>query len=221
LDSLGAAVQISEVLPEGRAALSQGMVETAARRALAVARYLETKTDGGWVSVVPEPSVLALFRRDYKNLLKDDHLFEKIRKSSFGAVEYLISIFSRNKINPKDVFDVDRSPFGKRLFFHGHCQRKSLNGIMDEVGLFKAIGFDVQTSNVECCGMAGSFGYKREFYEVSMRIGEELFRQIREADGNVPRTLVSSGISCRHQIEEGVGRHVLHPMEVLEKVMVR
>ena len=221
LDSLGIDVQRSEVLPEGRAALSQGMIETAARRAMIVARYLEKEIDAGRTIVVPEPSVLALFRRDYKNLLKNDNLFEKLQKNSFGAVEYLTRIFSRKEISPKNVFDAGQSPFGKRLFFHGHCQRKSLNGIMDEVGLFKAIGFDVTTSNVECCGMAGSFGYKREFYNVSMRIGEELFRQIRKADGDSPRILVTSGISCRHQIEEGVGRHVFHPMEVLEKVLAR
>ena len=221
LDSLGVAVQISDVLPEGRAALSQGMIETAAHRALSVARYLEKRIEDGWTIVVPEPSVLALFRRDYKNLLKNNDLFEKLRKNSFGAVEYLTQLFSRKKIYPQAVFDVDQSPFGKRLFYHGHCQRKSLNGILDAIGLFKKIGFDTVVSHVECCGMAGSFGYKKEFYEVSMRIGEELFRQILEADGDFPRTLVTSGISCRHQIEEGVGRPVLHPMEVLEKVLKR
>nr|NOY78231.1 (4Fe-4S)-binding protein [Calditrichota bacterium] len=219
LDSLGAAVQISDVLPEGRAALSQGMVETAARRARSVARYLEKKIDAGWTIVVPEPSVLALFRRDYKNLLKNNDLFETLQKNSFGAVEYLTRLLSVKKIRPQTVFNVEQSPFGKKIFYHGHCQRKSLNGILDAISLFKEIGFDVVESHVECCGMAGSFGYKKEFYNVSMRIGEELFHQIREADGDELRVVIASGISCRHQITEGVDRHVFHPMEVLEKVL--
>ena len=219
LDALGIDVRLSDVPAEGRAALSQGMVETAARRANRVAHDLENEIDRGWKIVVPEPSVLALFRRDYKNLLNNNTLFEKLRENSLGAVEYLGHYLTENKIPLQAIFDANRFPPGKRLFYHGHCQRKSLGGIPDEGALFTELGFDVVSSKVECCGMAGSFGYKKEFYDVSMKIGEALFQQIRLADGENPRTIVTGGISCRHQIEEGVHRPVFHPMEVLEKIL--
>ena len=218
LSALGAAVEVSEVIPEGRAALSQGMVETATRRAQKVAAYLSEKIDQGTTIVVPEPSVLALFRRDYKNLL-DAGLFEKIRRHSFGAAEFVAKILQEKKKEPKKWFDAGRFSMGTRLFLHGHCQRKSLKAQLEIQDILRAAGFDVVQSHVECCGMAGSFGYKKQFYEVSMRIGEELFRQIREADGDAARVLVASGISCRHQIEDSVGRHVFHPMEILEEIL--
>ncbi len=221
LAALGASVDVSKVIPEGRAALSQGMVETAARRAKEVADYLMEKIDEGFTIVVPEPSVLALFRRDYKNLLPEKAVFEKIRQHSLGAAEFVPQFLQEKNSAPGDWFDASRLTPGKRIFLHGHCQRKSLKAGLEIQDILREIGFDVVQSNVECCGMAGSFGYKKQFYEISMRIGEELFRQIREADGDSPRILVASGISCRHQIEDGVGRHVFHPMEILEKTLIR
>jgi Fe-S oxidoreductase len=221
LHALGAQIAASAVLPEGRAALSQGMIETAAFRARRVAAYLSQKIDEGWMVVVPEPSVLALFRRDYKNLLQDDPLFEKIQRHSMAAAGYVAHLLQTRKETPEAWFDANRSSRGKHIFLHGHCQRKSLKAHLDIQDIFRAAGFDVVQSQVECCGMAGSFGYKKQFYDISIRIGEELFRQIREADNPRPRILVASGISCRHQIEEGVGRRVFHPLEILEEVLVR
>jgi len=86
--------------------------------------------------------------------------------------------------------------------------------------LLKAAGFDVVKSQVECCGMAGSFGYKTEFYELSMAVGEDLFSQIRAAEAaGPPRTLVATGISCQEQLHGGMGREVLHPMELLAEIL--
>src|SRR5205807_4918342 len=86
--------------------------------------------------------------------------------------------------------------------------------------LLTQAGFDVVTSTVECCGMAGSFGYKKDFYELSMAVGEDLFKQVRaaEVDG-IPRTLVATGISCQEQLHAGFGRRVFHPMEVLAEIV--
>jgi Fe-S oxidoreductase len=82
--------------------------------------------------------------------------------------------------------------------------------------VLQAAGFDVVTSSVECCGMAGSFGYKREYYELSMAVGEDLFAQVRRAEEKGgPRTLVASGISCHEQLSAGLGREVFHPAELL------
>ena len=221
LQALGVPVLLSPVIPEGRAALSQGMIETATKRALRVAEYLSKEIDHGHPVVVPEPSVLALFRRDYKNLLADSELFKKIRTHSFGAAEYVARLLEETQANPREWFRAELCDLGSRIFLHGHCQRKSLKASLEVADIFKQAGFDVVQSDVECCGMAGSFGYKKQFYAISMRIGEELFRQIRKADGSAPRILVASGISCRHQIEDGARRHVYHPLEILEKSLVK
>jgi len=85
--------------------------------------------------------------------------------------------------------------------------------------LLRDIGFDVATSSVECCGMAGSFGYKKDFYELSMAVGEDLFRQVRKAEEEGdPRALFASGTSCTEQLRAGMNREVLHPVELLAAV---
>jgi Fe-S oxidoreductase len=73
----------------------------------------------------------------------------------------------------------------------------------------------VATSRVECCCMAGSFGYKKEYYELSMAVGEDLFAQVREAERDGERTLVASGTSCLEQLQAGMGRPTIHTMELL------
>ena len=218
-NSLGINVALSKSFPDGRAALSQGMITTASVRAKETAYYLEKEIDSGWEIGVVEPSILALFHQDYKNLLDEEFIFEKIKQNSFGVVEFLFDFIEKNNIPLKKIFDVNKSSWGKRLFYHDHCQRKSQHAVVDIAKIFETIGFDVVTSDVECCGMAGSFGYKKEFYEVSMKIGEKLFNQIKEADGDSPRILTASGVSCRQQIKEGVGRNVFHPMEVLAEIL--
>ena len=77
------------------------------------------------------------------------------------------------------------------------------------------------SSSVECCGMAGSFGYKHDFYELSMAVGEDLFAQVRAAESDSPRVLVASGVSCHDQLQAGLGRTVLHPSEVLISTVPR
>ena len=84
------------------------------------------------------------------------------------------------------------------------------------------MGFDVATSRVECCGMAGSFGYKKDFYDLSMAVGEDLFNQVREAevkDGQ--RTLVATGTSCQEQLHAGLQRKVFHPMQLLAETWIQ
>jgi Fe-S oxidoreductase len=113
------------------------------------------------------------------------------------------------------IFPANRSPHGTRVFYHSHCQQRTCNAAADTVEVLGACGFDVATSSVECCGMAGSFGYKREYYELSMAVGEDLFAQVRAAEQDGPRTLVASGTSCHEQLWAGMGREVVHPAELL------
>ena len=168
--------------------------------------------------IVVEPSVLAMFRLDYRHFL-DQQTFERLRDSSFEAVEYLWGFLREHELEPQRVFPASECPLGAKIFYHSHCQQKTIGSAEQTEMLLRACGLDVVTSRVECCGMAGSFGYKKEFYELSMAVGEDLFQQVRaaEADGG-QRVLVATGTSCQEQLHHGLGRPLLHPMELLAKI---
>jgi iron-sulfur cluster protein len=220
LRALGADVVVSETVPDGRAALSQGMIATAkdhARRATAVLdKYLSAGRD----IVVVEPSSLAMFRRDFRHLLDSAERFERFRSRSYDPVEYVVKLLAKSKRKPLDVFDAARSPVGQKLFFHGHCQQKTIGAADPTETLLRHIGFDVEVSKVECCGMAGSFGYKKDFYELSMAVGADLFAQVTEGEREAgPRALIAAGTSCTEQFQAGMGRQALHPIELLGMIL--
>ena len=123
---------------------------------------------------------------------------------------------------PAAVFDISKSKVGHRLFYHAHCQQKTIGAADPTVQLLTDIGFDVVTSNVECCGMAGSFGYKKDFYDLSLAVGADLFGQVvqQDRDGGA-RQLIASGTSCTEQLHAGFERKILHPMELLETLIER
>jgi iron-sulfur cluster protein len=215
LRALGVDVIVSDCMPAGRAPLSQGMIATAKKHAAAAARALRKYLDDGRDVIALEPSVLALFRRDYKHLLSDSVLTELLKDHSFDPVEYLARLLGAQGLHPSQVFDVERSPVGRKLFFHAHCQQKTIGCAAPTERLLRDVGFDVATSEVECCGMAGSFGYKADYYELSMAVGDDLFSQLKAAEVVEPRALIASGTSCAEQLQAGVGRSPLHPIELL------
>ena len=217
LQALGVDLQLSDSLPDGRAALSQGMVETARIRAVKTAAYLLPFVEQGRDIVVVEPSVLAMFRRDYKHLLNDDGQFEKLSAHSYEPLEYVEIIVRENNLSFDEIFDLSLSE-STDIFYHPHCQQKTIGGEQATKRILEALGFNVAYSNVECCGMAGSFGFKKEFYEVSMEAGKQLFKQIEQSENsadNSKRVVLASGVSCSEQIDDGMGRSVIHPLEML------
>jgi Fe-S oxidoreductase len=219
LSKLGIPVSLSEVMAEGRASLSQGLIETAQKRAKQTALYLYDLIENGCDIVVSEPSVLAMFRLDYKNLIGNDELFEKIKINSYDPFEYITEIFDAGSFKLDDYFDTTKSSCN-HLFYHGHCQQKTIGASEAAASFFEKLGFDVVPSSVECCGMAGSFGYKKDYYELSMKVGEDLINQIEQADQDSgKRILLASGTSCREQIQSFLKREVFHPIEFLEKLM--
>jgi len=220
LRKLGVDLVVSESVPEGRAALSQGLLQTSAVYAQRAASLLDHYLDEGRDVVVVEPSSLAMFRRDARHLLENQGQFERLRSRSFEPVEYVANLIQKSARSPQELFDLGRSPVGKRVFYHSHCQQKTIGCAAATDTLLRSIGFDVVTSSVECCGMAGSFGYKKDFYELSMAVGEDLFQQVRKAeeDGG-RRALLASGTSCTEQLHAGMNREVLHPVELLAAIV--
>jgi iron-sulfur cluster protein len=220
LRALNIDVVVSDSLPEGRAALSQGLLASATEYARKAAAHLERFLTAGRDIVIIEPSSLAMFRRDARHLLENAGEFERLCTSAFEPVEYIARLLNTTGQKAEEFFDVRRSPVGTRLFYHSHCQQKTIGCAESTETLLRAIGFDVVTSSVECCGMAGSFGYKKDFYDLSMAVGEDLFQQVRRAeDGSAPRTLVASGTSCTEQLHAGMGRKVIHPIELLAAIL--
>ncbi len=216
LRELGADVVVSECVPEGRAAMSQGMIATAKQHAREATRELDSHVSDGRDIVVVEPSSLSMFRRDFAHLLDSKERFDRFRTRAFEPVEYVVKILKATGLPAAGVFDISKSKVGHRLFFHSHCQQKTIGAAEPTVQLLTDIGFDVVTSNVECCGMAGSFGYKKDFYDLSLAVGADLFGQVvqNDRDGGA-RQLIASGTSCTEQLHAGFERKILHPMELL------
>ena len=220
LHAMGVDVLVTESLPEGRAALSQGLLATAKEFAQRAASLLDAQIKQGRDIVIVEPSSLAMFRRDAHHFLENSVQVERLRAHTFEPVEYLARLLRHLGRDPQSVFDVSRSPVGSRLFYHSHCQQRTIGASAATEEILRAVGFDVVTSSVECCGMAGSFGYKKDFYELSMAVGEDLFDQIRRAEDEMHRrALIASGTSCTEQLHAGLHREVLHPIELLAAIL--
>ncbi|WP_313695438.1 LUD domain-containing protein [Halorarum halobium] len=205
------ALEVRVVVPRrtavgsGRAPLSQGMVDTARRQAERCRDALEPELDAGRDVVVVEPSDLAAFRREYEKLLPAGD-FERVSGSSYEVLEYVFGLLENGadegRLSAGDDEPVD---------YHAHCQQRTLGLDEHTVAVLERLGYDVTTSDTECCGMAGSFGYKSEYYELSMDVGEPLQQQFGEDE----RRVLASGTSCVDQLEALLSRPATHPIELL------
>jgi Fe-S oxidoreductase len=164
-----------------------------------------------------EPSAILTFRDEYPDLATDQNLVaaENLSSNSFYIDEFLAKEMASGNIT-KDRFTTNT----KSLLLHGHCQQKAIGSISDSVALLSfPENYKVETIPSGCCGMAGSFGYEKEHYDVSMQIGElVLFPKVRSSAGAC--TVSAPGNSCRHQIKDGTGEKALHPVEILFEALV-
>jgi iron-sulfur cluster protein len=219
LHAAGLRVRLTKSLPDGRSALSQGMIETARAQAQALSKYLAAENAAGRPLLVIEPSVLAMILREYRKLLPAEP-FAKLQNSTLDLVQFLARHLAEQGIDPRTVFDIRKFAPGPRVFYHAHCQQRAVSDPSITVEFLRQLGFEVTCSQVECCGMAGSFGYKREFYDVSQDVSEELVEQWKAAESALgPHTLLASGVSCIEQLQDATGRPVSHPVELLAKLL--
>ena len=161
-----------------------------------------------------------MFRRDYNHFIKDKEQFLKIKDHCFEPFEYLNKFILEDDVDLSRIFDLNKLPMGVKLFYHSHCQQKTIGAAEPTINVLKKIGLEVETSTVECCGMAGSFGYKKDYYDLSMKDAEDLFNQIRSAKEKNNILVLASGISCKDQISEGLGIKVIHPLELLAGILI-
>ena len=125
-----------------------------------------------------------------------------------------------NEIKSKNIKAAQFSKEIKKLKIHAHCHQKSLSSVEHTFAILNLpIHYTPTIIPSGCCGMAGSFGYEKEHYELSMNVGEQtLFPAIRKADAHT--IIVANGTSCRHQIKDGVGVAALHPVTILKEALL-
>jgi iron-sulfur cluster protein len=216
LEHLGVEVTVAHNSCCGRPAMSQGMLDTPRRWAAENLKVLGRLVDEGYEIVTIEPSCLSALRDDYRRLLEQTSLASdprigRLEEHSHDIAEYLCRLADQGSI-PETLGALSETT----LLYHGHCHAKSLGIQRAPADLLRRIqGATVVELDTLCCGMVGSFGYKREYSALSRAIGAQLFEQIDGVEGEV----VACGVSCRSQIEMGTGRTVRHPVEVLAWAM--
>lgn len=212
LDRLGYRMVLLDHYESGRSFLSKGLLEEArslARKNVAVFR---DKITHETPLIGVEPSAILTFRDEYPDLLRGE---EKEAARAISRHTLMVEEFLSKEL---DAGNIDPTLFkDQRLLvkLHGHCQQKALSTLTHTKKILTRMGnHEVHLIPSGCCGMAGSFGYEREHYDLSMQIGElVLFPAVRKAGEDV--IIAAPGTSCRHQIMDGTGRKALHPVEIL------
>jgi FAD/FMN-containing dehydrogenase/Fe-S oxidoreductase len=193
----------------GRPAYSKGLVKQARELAKKNVAALAPYARQGIPIVGTEPSCILTLRDEYHDLLPDDSDVALLGQNSFMIDEFLAKLH-----NEDDLDIVWKGDAGPRVLFHGHCHQKALIGMKPSMAVLNAAGCQAQESGAGCCGMAGSFGYETEHYEVSRKIGEErLFPMVRAQERET--VIAVAGVSCREQVGHFTERRPVHIAEVL------
>jgi FAD/FMN-containing dehydrogenase/Fe-S oxidoreductase len=211
MERLGYTVAIPYHVESGRTYLSKGLVKEAQQLAIRNVTLLKDLVTDDTPLIGLEPSAILTFRDEYPDLvpaeLKEDAL--RLAKNVFLFEEWLAREADAGRID-RTVFTTDV----QLVKVHGHCHQKALSNMIPvKKVLSLPLNYTVQLIPSGCCGMAGSFGYEAEHYDLSMQIGElVLFPAVRQAEGAI---ISAAGTSCRHQIKDGTGRKAKHPAEIL------
>src|SRR5690606_32181095 len=201
LTRLGYKVNIIDTLDSGRALLSKGFLEEAKKEVDKNINKLKEKISATTPLIGIEPSAILSFRDEYLRLATEKTSATNISNHIYLIEEFLASEFERGNIS-SSMFTSEE----KHIKIHSHCHQKSLSNqkvTFDILNIPENFNPTIITSG--CCGMAGSFGYEKEHYDMSMQIGElKLFPAVRKT---TEETIISAnGTSCRHQIFDGTGR---------------
>ena len=212
LNRLGYEVIVPRHVESGRAHLSKGLVREAKKLAARNVELLAPVVSDAAPLIGIEPSALLGFRDEYPDLVPPP-LREAARALAKRAC--LIDEFIAREADAGRVRGDSFVARDLAIRLHGHCHQKALSSLTPTVKMLELPrGHAVRLIPSGCCGMAGSFGYEREHYEVSQRIGElVLFPAVRATPAE--EVIAAPGTSCRHQIKDGTGRAALHPIEIL------
>ncbi len=202
LEALDLKVLLSSPTESGRAPLSQGMIDKAESHAHTTYSTLEPHLTTPNPILVLEPSDLMMFRRDYERLLPTES-YQRLASQTYDVFEYLHE-------GPIQDFSVLPQGNNTSITVHTHCQQRTLNLDSPTLTVLSSLGYDVTTTDVECCGMAGSFGYKSAYYELSNAIGETLVETLPDSDKTV-----ATGTSCAEQLSHLLDTPIKHPIQLI------
>ncbi|TWO31494.1 FAD-binding protein [Seonamhaeicola sediminis] len=214
LSKLGYKVRVIEHEESGRSFISKGFLDEA--------KKIVDKNVSIFLGLVSEkiplvglePSAILSFRDEYFRLAENKEAAIKISKNTFTIEEFINNERLKGNISENQFTDQERV-----VKIHGHCHQKALSSIESTFSMLNLPKrYSVSIINSGCCGMAGSFGYEKEHYKVSMQVGEDsLFPKIRNYKDDV--IIAAPGTSCRHQIKDAVNRNSMHPISILKAAL--
>ncbi|WP_046745597.1 FAD-binding and (Fe-S)-binding domain-containing protein [Kordia zhangzhouensis] len=214
LSALGYEIKYVPHKESGRTFISKGFLAEAKKVANHNIAVFKDVLDENTVLVGVEPSAILTFRDEYIRLADNQNAAKKI-----AAHTYLLEEFLANEIVAGEISAEAFTEEVKEIKIHAHCYQKALSNqkyTYDILNLPKNYKPTIIASG--CCGMAGSFGYEKEHYEVSMKVGEQsVFPAVRASQATT--IIAANGTSCRHQIKDGTQREALHPITILRRAL--
>jgi len=192
----------------GRPLYDFGMLDTAKRMLLDILHALQPQIEAEIPVVGLEPSCVSVFRDEMVNLFPQNRDAKRLHDNTFMLGEFLT----------KKAKDYRPPQLHRKALVHGHCHHKSVLDFRSEQELLKNMGLDFEMPDPGCCGMAGSFGFEAEHYDVSMKVGEQrLLPAVRQAGRDT--LIIANGFSCHEQIDQGAGRGPLHLAQVIQMAL--
>lgn len=217
LEKLGYEVLMPEHEESGRAWMSKGLLRQAKKIADKNVKIFSKIITGETPLIGIEPSAILTFRDEYIDLVDEDNLAsaKALSKNVFIIDEFIAREIERGNIK-KSSFTTET----RHIKLQGHCHQKSLSSTASSIKMMSLPeNYSVEEIRSGCCGMAGSFGFEKEHYDLSMQIGElVLFPAVRNKAEEV--IIAAPGTSCRHQVKDGTGVRALHTVEVLYEALV-
>jgi Fe-S oxidoreductase len=210
LEAAGYQVRLpQQVLCCGRPLYDFGMLHLARQKLHEILHTLEADILAGVPIVGLEPSCIAVFRDELLNFFPDDPLARRLSEQTYSLSEFLIR-----------KADYHPSKLEARAIVHGHCHDKAVIGMTEEAQLLDRLGLDYNLLDSGCCGMAGAFGFHKDHYALSIKIGEKvLLPAVRGAGTGT--LIITDGFSCREQIAQTTPRRALHLAQVLQMALTR
>lgn len=201
----------------GRTMISKGLLARAKKVAGRNLEVLDGYAGSGTRIVGLEPSCLLALRDEYLDFFPGDPRAQRVAQSS-RLIEELLT---EGEAGQRPVDRLESAKRESPIYLHGHCHAKSLVGSAPALEMLRAASRQVLEIDSGCCGMAGSFGYEAEHYDLSMQIGGlKLFPAVREAHAQ-GGAIAAPGFSCRSQIYDGTGVAARHPIEILAEALVK
>ena len=215
LDRLGYKVTVIQHDESGRSFISKGFLKEAKELANKNVELFSSVISKETPLVGIEPSAILTFKDEYLRLADDKEKAKSIANHTFTIEEFLANEIAMGHITSNQFTDESRE-----VKIHGHCHQKALSGTHATFQILNLPeNYKPTILNTGCCGMAGSFGYEKEHYAVSMQVGEDtLFPKIRKTATDT--LIAAAGTSCRHQIMDGTKRVAKHPVSILKEALL-